>query len=43
MAIAYHIYLKGLYDKGITTGNEIDPTYKARLIKEQAGMTNDED
>jgi len=43
VAIAYHIYLKGLSEKGITSGNEIDPTYKARLIKEQAGMGNDDE
>ncbi len=41
VAIAYHIYLKGLYEQGITTGNLIDPTYKARLVKEQAGFGND--
>ena len=42
MAIAYHIYLKGLYEQGITSGNLIDPTYKARLVKEQAGFTNED-
>lgn len=41
VAIAYHIYLKGLYEQGITSGNLIDPTYKARLVKEQAGLGND--
>jgi len=43
VAIAYHIYLKGLYEQGITSGNLIDPTYKARLVKEQAGYVNDEE
>jgi hypothetical protein len=41
VAIAYHIYLKGLYEQGITSGNLIDPTYKARLVKEQAGLGNE--
>lgn len=41
VAIAYHIYLKGLYEQGITSGNLIDPTYKARLVKEQAGLVNE--
>jgi len=41
VAIAYHIYLKGLQEQGIVSGNLIDPTYKARLIKEQAGMAID--
>lgn len=43
VAIAYHIYLKGLYEQGITSGNLIDPTYKARLVKEQSGMAGDDE
>ena len=43
MAIAYHIYLKGLYEKGVTSGDLIDPTYKARMVKEKAGMGNEDE
>jgi hypothetical protein len=35
VAIAYHIYLKKLKEQGITKGNQIDPTYNARLVKER--------
>jgi hypothetical protein len=33
VAIAYHIYLKKIREKGVI-GNEIDPTYYARKLKE---------
>jgi hypothetical protein len=33
VAIAYHIYLNKLREKG-TIGNEIDPTFYARRLKE---------
>lgn len=36
VAIAYHIYLKGLYEQGITSGVLLDPTYRARLVKEES-------
>lgn len=34
VAIAYHIYLKNLKERGGVIGNEIDPTYHARKLKE---------
>jgi hypothetical protein len=33
VAIAYHIYLKKMREKGVQ-GNEIDPTYYARKLRE---------
>jgi hypothetical protein len=37
VAICYHIYLKKLREKGPigNEGNEIDPTYHARRLKEE--------
>lgn len=34
VAICYYIYLKKLKDKG-PIGNDIDPTYQARRLKEE--------
>lgn len=34
VAICYHIYLKKLKEKG-PIGNDIDPTYHARRLKEE--------
>lgn len=34
VAIAYHIYLKKIREKGVIIGNEIDPTFFARKLKE---------
>jgi hypothetical protein len=35
VAIAYHIFLKGAGERGMS-GEELDPTYAARKMKEQA-------